>query len=129
MLDAFEQAAQALEQSLSATGEEYRLLEVSSSRQCRVQFTGTFNHKHVVWDVCIRTLWDYANDIKQASNLSEIELKQFIEIEQGEACYRALVILKLDEINTAAIGRTIIMIRKYKRLHLGRHEYGDPVKF
>jgi len=65
----------------------------------------------------------------QANKLSEIRLKQFIEIEQGEACYRVLVVLKLGEINAAAIGRTIIMIRKYKRLHVGRHEYGDTVKF
>ncbi|HEY9051454.1 MAG TPA: hypothetical protein VIQ03_07915 [Gammaproteobacteria bacterium] len=129
MVDTFEKAAQTLERNLSETGEEYRLLEKPSSRQCRVQFTGQFNHRRVVWDVCIRTLKDYANDIKRANNLSEIKLKQFIEIEQGDACYRALVVLKLGEINTAAIGPTIIMIRKYKRLHLGRHEYGDPVIF
>lgn len=129
MVDAIELAAQNLDRSLCETGEEYRLLEMPSSGQCRIQFTGYFNHKHVVWDVCIRTLNDYANEVKQANNLVEIKLKQFIEIEQGDACYRALVVLKLGEINTAAIGPTIIMIRKYKRLHLGRHEYGDTVIF
>lgn len=129
MADAFEQAAQTLDRRLGETGEEYLLLEMPSSGQCRVQFTGQFNHRHVVWDVCIRTLADYANDIKQVTNQAEIKLKQFIEIEQADACYRALVVLKLGEINTAAIGPTIIMIRKYKRLHLGRHEYGDTVIF
>lgn len=128
MSDVFEQAAQTLDLSLRATGDDYRVQDVLSPEHCRIQFTGMFNNKQVVWDVCIRTLRDYANDI-QTNKAAQISLKQFIEIEQGEACYRALVVLKLHEIDTAAIGRTIIMIRKYKRLHLGRHEYGEAIIF
>ena len=129
MADVFEQAAIELENSLSASGEKYLLQEALFPEQCRVQFTGMFNDRFVVWDVCIRTLRDYAKGILHLNNTAEISLKQFIEIEQGDACYRAKVVLNLDEINTAAIGRTIIMIRKYKRLHLGRHEYGETVIF
>ncbi len=127
MADAFEQAAQALDDSLRVTGKDYQVLDMISPAQCRIKFTGLFDKHHVVWEACIRTMQDYANDIKQVIGAPQVSLRQFIEIEQGEGCYRALIVLKLKEIDAAAIGRTIIMIRKYKRLHLGRHEYGETV--
>jgi len=49
--------------------------------------------------------------------------KQFIDIEIEGKVYKVTVALNLKQFDQAAVERTIIMVRKYKRLQLGRHEY------
>jgi len=39
------------------------------------------------------------------------------------------VVLDIPRIDEPAILRTIIMIRNYKRLYPGRHEFGEPRTF
>ena len=129
MVESFKQTAKSLEQQLHHAGETYQLIESDSESRCRVQFVGQFNQQSVVWDVTIRTLQDYIEEFGQTGNVHGQVFRQFIEIEPSDSCFRAQVVLKLDRIDHAAIGRTIIMFRKYKRLHLGRHEYGEPVTF
>lgn len=50
---------------------------------------------------------------------------QFIEIKEGvEGVYQIRVGLDLAEIDDAVIKKTIIMIRNYKRLVIGKIEFG-----
>lgn len=88
-----------------------------------LQFEGSFEQQQVVWNACITTLTEYVRQ-NPASDVS----KQFIDIQQQNGCFMVNVGLNLDQIDRATVERTIIMVRKYKRLQRGRHEYGANSK-
>ena len=53
-------------------------------------------------------------------------LKRFIEIgASGESGTALKIGLNVPRIDTPVIRKTIIMIRQYKNLQPGRHEYGE----
>jgi hypothetical protein len=88
-----------------------------------VRFIGTFNDKPVIWDATIMTLAYYNTLAANAGR--ETSGSQFIDIGQASGDTRTIEIgLELDRIDEQAVLKTIIMIRKYKRLHTGRHEFG-----
>lgn len=119
--------AEELAAELAQSGEDYRLLQRFSPTSVHLQFTGVFQQQLVVWDAVIQTLDDYFNHslaVKLVPGQS-VQLKQFIEIKPDENVLHLQIALNLTEIDDAAIKRSIIMIRNYKRLHIGRHEYGE----
>lgn len=63
------------------------------------------------------------------SHLSEMSIRQSIEVSENNNSYAVNIALNLKKIDEAAIERTIIMVRKYKFLHFGCHEYGETVTF
>ncbi len=88
-----------------------------------LKFIGMFHGELVVWNACIRTIDDYAQHYKVAD-----DPLQFIEIGvDNDVCFLQ-VGLNIPIIDKAALERTILMIRKYKRLQQGRHEYGARSK-
>ncbi len=75
----------------------------------------------MTWNTHFYTLKGYIarKDIQQTS------LKQFIDIEPVESdIYKLTVALNIEKINHPNINKMIIMIKQYKNLSLGRHEYG-----
>jgi len=93
-------------------------------------FSGRFQDREVTWQCQLVSLAGVAQANRQASQ------RQFIEIlpqagldQEANPVYQIRVGLNLAEINMSAIEKTIIMVRNYKRLQTGRHEYGEIFEF
>ena len=125
-----QQKVQQLEQELQRREADYIVDQVESEQACRIRFIGKFEHSGVAWHAHIQTLQQVASNLRQqTSETTAIRLRQFIEIQQQQDHYSVEVGLNLHKIDKAAILRTIIMIRQYKRLHAGRHEFGEWIEF
>lgn len=99
----------------------YTLIQQFNTQHAHIQFKGPFQGQIVTWDTHLFTVDYYAKQ----QNLDSGELKQFIEIEALEFIDMKLTVaLKVSAINNATIEKTMIMIRQYKKLSVGRHEYG-----
>lgn len=78
-----------------------------------------------LWDATVMTLAHYREFAGGAA--AGPALRQFIEVGPQQGRMRRLVIaLNVPEIDTPVLLKTIIMVRKYKRLRRGRHECGTP---
>lgn len=81
-----------------------------------VRFHGTFQGEEVVWQMTLTTL--------AAARQHAPAPCPFIEIAPGEAGVHAITVgLELTSIDEPAIRKSIIMVRKYKRLTIGRLEF------
>ena len=88
----------------------------------QVRFLGRFDKRPVLWDATIMTLGHY--HAKHGSQEIANRERQFIEIDDTAGDIRRIRIgLQLDHIDEPVILKTIIMVRNYKRLHTGRHEF------
>lgn len=88
-----------------------------------IEFEGVLGNEPVVWHACIRTMQEYANH-----HAMPADPMQFINIDVLNGVHKLEVGLNISQIDQSAVERTIIMVRKYKRLRLGRHEYGARSK-
>jgi hypothetical protein len=112
------------EKVTGAAERDYRLIGTPHDDHVHVRFTGPFLGRQVTWDARIVTLAHAARS-RPANGTSE--LRQFIEVGRDNGGTRQLRIgLNVDHIDGPAILKTIIMIRQYRRLQEGRHEYGAP---
>lgn len=99
------------------------MLAPLAAHQARFSFAGRFQNQDVLWDTTLVTLAHYHHE--QPSAPQALERFPFLEIGAETATGRVLrVALDIEQIDEPAILRTIIMIRQYKRLHEGRHEFG-----
>lgn len=99
----------------------YILIKQVDSQYAHIKFEGPFNGGTVTWDTHFYTLTGY---IAQ-SNIQNTLLKQFIDIEQIDSkSIKLTVALKVAKINPPNIQKMMIMIKQYKNLTLGCHEYG-----
>jgi len=103
---------------LSKQNKLYLLFTGLPANKVLVQFEGRFENKSVVWKACIRTVEDYSRNHPVSDDPS-----QFIDIKIENNIFNLEVALNIYQIDQAVIERTIIMIRKYKKLKAGRHEY------
>jgi len=108
---------------LFLSGEKYLLESELPATRAYIKFTGIFEGKQVVWNACVQTIDDYAQ-----YNPTTHDPMQFIEIDLEDGVYFLQVGLNVTLIDKPTIERTILMIRNYKRLHQGRHEYGARSK-
>ena len=100
----------------------YTLIKQLNSEHAHFHFEGLFNNKKVNWDTQLLTLSEY---IKQ-KKLKNTALKQFIEIESSQSeSVKITIVLNVTKINTPTIKKTMIMIKQYKNLMVGRHEFGE----
>jgi len=75
----------------------------------------------VTWNTHFFTLQGYIDQ----KNIKNKKLKQFIDIQPIETGVMKLEIaLNISEINNPSIQKMMIMIKQYKNLSIGRHEYG-----
>jgi hypothetical protein len=83
--------------------------------------------KPVNWNAHIMTLSWY---VKNRPDCLSDTIKQFIKITPSEenGDFALKIGLATVRIDHPAILKTIIMIQNYKRLRIGRHEYGEPVR-
>ncbi len=108
---------------LKKQNKPYLILNELPANKVQVQFEGKMQGENVVWNACFQTIEAYAKTHAVAE-----DPKQFIKIEIENKVYKIQVALNLKQFDQAAVERTIIMVRKYKRLQLGKHEYGARSK-
>ena len=108
---------------LAQTGSDYLCASTLPDTAVFVQFLGRFQNRMVAWDATLYTLTRYYQD-HPAENISTSQLcspRPFIDITPSAAGrYSLKVGLDLPTIDAPFIKKTIIMIRNYKRLRLGR---------
>lgn len=99
----------------------YTLIQQNNTQLAHIKFTGPFQGKTVTWDTHFFTLKGYQDE----QNIKNTKIKQFIDIKPIESDVMKLTVaLNIDEISNPNIQKMMIMIRQYKNLSVGRHEYG-----
>ncbi|TCV85363.1 hypothetical protein [Sulfurirhabdus autotrophica] len=106
-------------QELAEQKSDYICTSTLPDTQVSLRFTSNFQKRPVIWDTSITTLQHYYQNRDQDTGL------QFMEIqESSDSIYKLTVGLNLPIIDIPVIKKTIIMIRNYKLLRIGRHEWG-----
>jgi len=117
------QQIEELNSRLTVSGQSYRVIERKNAAQVSVEYVGEFQQKTVIWQVDIGSI-----PVMLQERQVQDGRRQYIDIQQLDEChFQANVALNRNSIRDADILATMIMIRKYKRLSLGRHEYGDLI--
>lgn len=94
---------------------DWVLLDKADGQQVRLRFHGPFEAREVTWDATFLALGVAP------------EARNFIEIgEAGPLGIALQVGLRIPYFSQADILKTVMMVRRYKRLRRGRHEYGGP---
>lgn len=96
--------------------EDWELLDPPGGERVRLRFRGHFQGKDVLWKATFIALG-------QAPQRTP----NFIEIGPPETDGVPLTVgLALPRFDTVAIRNAVMMIRRYKRLRPGLHQYGAP---
>ena len=113
-----------LEQRLTQQTDDFLITgDCHNPQQKTFTFIGHLHGKAVIWNTRLNTLQSLAQHHQYK------QLQQFIHIQQEQNNYRLEIGLYLKQIDPVAIKRTIIMIRQYKNLRNGRHNYGPIYNF
>jgi len=108
---------QILYQQLSSSCIDYMAHSVVGEGQVDVEFVGQFARHDVVWFATIRCL------------SADTDRKQYIDVQLEETKNpRVEIGLPLETIDEPAILKSILMIRHYKNLREGRHEFSGGEK-
>ncbi len=119
-----------LRQQLAQQECRYLALSPIDQPRVRIRFPGQFEGQAIIWDADLRTL-HYEYEQARAENPTNAgTFHQYIHIHpvEGERV-PIIVALNVPQFDEPAILKTLIMIHNYKRLRLGRHEFGPPVHF
>ncbi|HHJ15786.1 MAG TPA: hypothetical protein ENJ80_03725 [Gammaproteobacteria bacterium] len=107
---------------LNDTGQPFLLLDQAGGQQAHIRFTGPWQGREVVWDCTFVTL--ACEQAQVASGVSPA-VGCFIDIgPPGDNGIPLRVCLDLPGIDLPAIRKMIVMIRNYRRLRSGRHDFG-----
>jgi len=113
-------------QRLLQAGRCYESVTPLPAACVQLRFAGPFAQKIIIWDAEIATLAYYFT-AQQGHGTERGTLRPFIEVGSSSKRGRHLQIgLNVTTIDDATIRKAMIMIRQYKRLQAGRHEYGEP---
>lgn len=106
---------QQLRAELATTGsDDYLCDDAPGGRSARLRFIGRYQDREVVWDAELIALTADGGTAAQFLDIGEPGARGIpIRIGLGVPCIDRPTLLK-----------TIIMVRNYKRLHPGRHEFG-----
>ncbi len=93
-----------------------------------IEFDGIFMEHRLLWRAEIRTLAHHCRLL----NISATPMQQFIDVSLDiidiNSRKASLILgLNLKEINHAAILSSMILIRQYKNLKVGLHQYGEMI--
>lgn len=93
-----------------------------------LRFNGPLEGREVVWCCTFVTLAAERERIRREGGRVD-GLRNFIEIgEPGPSGVPLRVGLAVARIDRASIDKMMLMIRLYKNLRPGRHEYGEPFR-
>ena len=108
-------------QTLERHGIRYSLLDSPEPDRARFAFTGSFAGCETLWDTTLVTLRRHL----AGSACDPVAARPFLEIGADTGHGRPLTVaLDIAVVDEPAILRTIIMLRQYKRLRVGRFEFG-----
>ena len=129
-LEMFEASPQveALRTRLAKLGNDYICSNRLPGTTATVSFLGQFQGQTVVWEMRLATLahCQLAEDDAVSTSVQQRYTCPFIEVKEGvEGVYQLRVGLALAVIDEPAIKKTIIMIRNYKRLAIGKIELSN----
>jgi hypothetical protein len=112
---------------------DYTALSPLGGQTAHIRFVGQFHEQQVTWDTQLITLQEiYRQGIATGTFAADepISLQQFIEIEEtGPTEMRLKIGIDVPAIDAPTVFKSMIMIHNYKRLRIGRHEYGPPRQF
>lgn len=112
---------------------DYIAISPLGGQSAHVRFAGQFHGRQVTWDTHLVTLQEvYRQGIANGSITVDepISLFQFIEIVETESNAMKLKIgIDVPTIDAPTVFKCMIMIHNYKRLRIGRHEYGPSRQF
>lgn len=110
-------AVTALQAELAEKGREFLIDDWPGPDEARIRFIGPFEGEPVVWKAQLCALAPDSAD------------PQYLDIGPAEADGVPLEIgLAVPAIDEAAMLKTVIMVRNYRRLRPGRHEFAGPRK-
>lgn len=110
---------------LRSKGIDFLLLEETAA-QARVRFVGLLQGEAVVWDCRFLTLREARQRFAEDPGAAARPMRNFIDVGAPDATGVPIRIgLDIERIDKPAILKMIVMIRNYKRLRPGRHEFGD----
>ena len=105
----------------------YTLIQQLNPQHAHLTFQGQFQGKPVTGNTHLFTLVEYA----RLNNSVTDTARQFISIEEMKendtTTMNLQVALNVAEIDSPTIQKMMIMIRQYKKLSTGRHEYGEEI--
>lgn len=108
----------------------YKILENINPEHVHVQFEGVFRQQHVIWDAHMFTLHEYWRTHYPQNTQTRTGLRNFIQIgETGSKRLNLTVGLHVPRMDEPTIQKVMIMIKQYKRLDSGKHEYGEIIQF
>jgi len=100
---------------LEKAGVDYLMLEPLQPDSAHFCFTGFYQGREIIWNTELIPL-KKTNQSRQSFEVGE-EVNAEIPLK---------IILDLPCITEPDVLKSIIMIRNYKRLHAGRHEWSPP---
>ncbi len=99
---------------------EAELLDPPGGEKLRLRFAGPFEGREVHWDATLFTPAAWAKEWDE-----EQPQQNIIEIgEKGEYGISLHICLKVECIDLPTVRKALMMVRQYKRLQRGRHQYG-----
>lgn len=111
-------------------GEDFECLSPLPAEAVRVRFSGRCQGRAVLWDLHLQTLAHYRSERAAAGFPVPAPLRSFLEVfpEGGDGPWRVVVALDLPRIDAPAVRKTVIMLRNWRGLRPGRHEWGPPAR-
>ena len=115
-----------LKHELAKRGGNYIGLSAVPALKVHIQFLGKLEDEEVLWDATVQTLASYLADNPPAKSTKKIpQVRSFMQVEESrEGVSQLTVILAVPLIDEPTLQKTMIMIRCYKRLKVGYHEFG-----
>ena len=99
----------------------YTLIKKFNNQHSHITFQGNFQGNKVTWDTHFFSIKGYNAE----KNTQQINMKQFIDIKPIKPdTMKLTVALNINEVNDPNIQKMMIMIKQYKNLSIGHHEYG-----
>lgn len=117
-----DRAARALESLLA--GRDYVCSDELPAAAASVQFLGIFHGRHVAWKMTLFALDGPRGDAGASSPSGSS--RHFMEVAAApDGAFALAVGLHVFAIDEPTIRKTLVMVRNFKRLELGRHEWGE----
>lgn len=100
---------------------DYETLEPVGGDRLRLRFEGPFEGRVVTWNATFVTLR------RLAAEQPDKVWRNFIDIGEPAGDSAPLTVgLNVERFDQRTITMAVMMVRRYKRLRRGRHEYGAP---
>ena len=103
---------------------EAELLDAPGGKTLRLRFEGPFEGRQVTWLATLQALLE-----SPSTDLARQPAANYIEIgAAGPDSVPITVGLQVERIDPPTVRKAMIMIRRYRRLRRGRHEYTPSVE-